>query len=455
MVCKGDVIEGKVLDFALPECHGVLKKNSFVIFVPLVLKDELCRVEITKVKKSFAFGRTLEVLEESPYRVTPPCPHFHEGCGGCQLQFIAYDEQVRLKKEHALSVLERIGRIDLRGVLFEDFTPSSQPLGYRNKMEFTFGEKNGELLLGLRPANRFWDVVDLRTCLLLRQDLAEQLLSVFREYGKRYSIPGYDPVQKTGVLRNLLVRYSGTTGDLLLGLATTRFELPEKDYLVGTLRELFPELRGFIHIVNDSPANALIFEEKRVLWGEPYLFERIDNLTFRVSVESFFQVHSILCGALYRKVREYLLMSGPVSLVLDLYCGGGGIGLFVADAVEKVVGIEENPKAVEDANENARRNNCSNFTCIPGRVEKLLASSRFRVDAVIVDPPRAGLDKKVVQRVVALSPRTVIYVSCNIGTFARDVALFQERGYTLLRVSFFDLFPQTPHFETVALLVRN
>lgn len=455
MVRKGEVIEGPVVDFALPECQGVLKKDSFVVFVPLVLKGEFCRAEVEKVKRNFAFGKALEVLEVSPYRVPPPCPHFLEGCGGCQLQFVEYDEQVRLKREHALAVLERIGRIDLRKVLFEDFVPSPQAFEYRNKMEFTFGEKGKNLLLGLRPANRYWDVVDLQTCFLMKKDLVEQLLSFFRDYGKRHGIPGYDPVQKTGVLRNLLVRYSGTTGDLLVGLSTVSFDLPEREWLVGTLRELFPQLRGVLHIVNNSPASALVFEEKRLLWGEPYLFERVGGLTFRVSVESFFQVHSTLCEALYRKIREYLLKNGSVSTVLDLYCGGGGIGLFVADAVEKVVGVEENPQAVEDAGENARRNNRTNFTCIPGRVEKLLAASRFSVDAVITDPPRAGLDRKVVQRITALSPRVVVYVSCNIGTFARDVVFFEERGYDLVEMSFFDLFPQTPHFETVALLVRR
>lgn len=455
MVRKGDIIEGPIVDFALPECHGVLKKDGFVVFVPLVLKDEFCRVEVEKVKRSFALGKALEVLEVSPYRVTPPCPHFSEGCGGCQLQFIEYGEQVRLKREHALSILERIGKVDLGRVLFEEFTPSPQPFEYRNKMEFTFGERNGELVLGLRPANRYWDVVDLRTCLLMERELVERILSFFRDYGRRHGIPGYDPVQKTGVLRNLLVRRSGTTCDLLLGLATTTFELPEEDRLVGALRELFPELRGFVHIINDSPASALVFERKRVLWGEPYLFERVGKLLFRVSIESFFQVHSLLCGTLYEKVREYLLASGPPSTVLDLYCGGGGIGLFVADVVEKVVGVEENPQAVEDASENAKRNNCSNFTCIPARVEKLLASSRIHVDAVVADPPRAGLDKKVVRRVAALSPLVVVYVSCNIGTFARDVALFREEGYDLVKMALFDLFPQTPHFETVALLVRR
>lgn len=455
MVRKGDVIEGVIVDFALPECHGVCKKDGFVIFVPLVLEGERCLVEVERVKKNFAFGRAVEVLETSPHRVVPPCPHFREGCGGCQLQFVDYGEQVRLKQDHAFSVLERIGGVDLKTVTFEAFVPSPQPFEYRNKMEFTFGDRDGELLLGLRPANRYWDVVDLHTCFLMKKDLVERLLALFRDYGKRHGIPGYDPVRKTGILRNLLVRRSGTTGDLLVGLSTVRFDLPEKEHLVGLLRELFPELRGVLHIVNNSPASALLFEETHLLWGEPYLFERIGELTFRVSVESFFQVHSTLCEALYRKIREYLLADGAVSTVLDLYCGGGGIGLFVADAVEKVVGVEENPRACEDASDNARRNGRTNFTCIPGRVEKLLAASRFRVDAVIVDPPRAGLDKKVVQRIASLSPRSVVYVSCNIGTFARDVALFRERGYHLLRMSLFDLFPQTPHFETVALLSRS
>ncbi len=454
-VRKGDVFEGEVLDFALPECQGVLKRNGFVVFVPLVLEGEFCRVEVEKVRRSFATGKALEVLRTSPARVAPSCPHFLEGCGGCQLQFVQYEEQVRLKRKHALNILERIGGVALEKIHCEEFVLSPRAFEYRNKMEFTFGEKDGELVLGLRPANRFWDVVDLKTCLLMRRDLVERLLEFTREYGKKHRIPGYDPVQKVGVLRNLLVRYSPTTGELLVGLATRSFDLPEKAFLVGMLREMFPELRGIVHIVNNSPASALIFEEKHVLWGEPYFFENIGHLSFRVSIESFFQVNSLLCEALYAKVREYTLADGPVVTALDLYCGGGGIGLFVADAVEKVVGVEENPKAVEDAFENAKRNGRTNFTCILGRVEKLLASSRFHVDVVIVDPPRAGLDKKVVQRVSSLAPRKVVYVSCNIGTFARDVALFRDRGYDLMKLAFFDLFPQTPYFETVALLVRR
>lgn len=449
---QGEIVEGKVIDFALPECHGVVKRDGFVIFVPRVLEGETCRVEVEKVKRNFALGRLVEVLESSPFRSMPPCPHFFEGCGGCQLQFVQYEEQMRLKKKHALSILERIGRVSLGNVVFEDFLPSPRVFEYRNKMEFTFGQKNGKLFLGLRPANRYWDVVNLKECFLLRKDLTEKLFSFFRNYGERHGIPGYDPVRKEGVLRNLLVRYAPTTQKLLVGLSTTSFDLPEKEALVERLREMFPELCGVVHIINDSPASALVFEEERILWGESHFFEKVGNLLYRVSLSSFFQVNTFLCGALYQKTKEYVL-SGPADIVLDLYCGGGGIGLFLADAVGKVVGVEENPRAVADAEENARLNGVKNFTCVPGRVEKLLSSSRFQVDVVVVDPPRAGLDKKVVHRVVSLSPKRVVYVSCNIGTFARDVALFQERGYELIQMAFFDLFPQTPYFETVALFI--
>ncbi|MGQ9622309.1 MAG: 23S rRNA (uracil(1939)-C(5))-methyltransferase RlmD [Candidatus Caldatribacteriaceae bacterium] len=451
---QGEIVEGKVVDFALPECHGVVKRDGFVIFVPQVLEGETCRVEIEKMKRNFALGRLVEVLESSPFRSVPPCPHFLEGCGGCQLQFMQYEEQIRLKQKHALSILERVGRVPLGNVVFEGFLPSPRVFEYRNKMEFTFGQKNGKLLLGLRPANRYWDVVNLKECFLLRRDLAEKLFFFFRNYGERHGIPGYDPVRKEGVLRNLLVRYASTTQKLLIGLSTTSFDLPEKDALVEKLREMFPELCGVVHIINDSPASALVFEEEHILWGESHFFEKVENLLYRVSLSSFFQVNTFLCDALYRKTKEYVL-SGPADIVLDLYCGGGGIGLFLADAVGRVVGVEENPRAVADAEENARLNGFRNFTCIPGRVEKLLSSSRFRVDAVVVDPPRAGLDKKVVHRVVSLSPKRVVYVSCNIGTFARDAALFQERGYELVQMAFFDLFPQTPYFETVALFISR
>ncbi|MGC8777450.1 MAG: 23S rRNA (uracil(1939)-C(5))-methyltransferase RlmD, partial [Candidatus Caldatribacteriaceae bacterium] len=359
---KGDVIEGEVVDFALPESHGVIKKDGLVIFAPGALPRERCRVKLWKVKPNYALGEVVEVLETSPFRQEPRCPHFLEGCGGCRLQTVDYGEQVRIKEVHALSTLERVGQVSLEAIAYEGFIPAPSPFEYRNKMEFNFGEQEGKLLLGLRPRNRYWDLVDLKVCYLMKEGLIRRMLDFFRQYGQRAGLSGYDPVKKEGVLRSLLLRSSRGYKEVLVGLSTTSETLPQEEEMTRALREIFPEVQGLVHITNTSPASALIFEKKRVLWGRDHLFERIGSVTYKVSMESFFQINSDLCEVLYSRVETYANLHHR-EVVLDLYAGGGGIGLFLASSARQVIGIEENPQAVEDARFNAELNGVTNFTC--------------------------------------------------------------------------------------------
>jgi 23S rRNA (uracil1939-C5)-methyltransferase len=451
---RDDVIEGEVVDFALPESQGVIKKDGLVIFVPGVFPGEKCRVKLWKVKPSYALGEMVEILEPSPFRQKPRCPHFEEGCGGCRLQALHYQEQVRIKEMNALSTLERIGRISLHTVSYEGFIPAPSPFEYRNKMEFNFGEREGRLLLGLRPLKRYWDLVDLKVCHLMKSDLVAGILDFFRRYGSDAGLPGYDPVKKQGVLRSLLLRSAQGYKEVVVGLATTGDSLPEEQEMAKRLRETFSNLQGLVHITNTSLASALIFEKKRTIWGRNHLFEKVGDLTYKVSIESFFQVNPDLCEVLYSRARVYADLNRQ-EVVLDLYSGSGGIGLFLAPVARQVIGVEENPQAVEDAGFNAKLNEITNFTCFSGRVEKILPLLPYRkVDVVVVDPPRAGLDKKVIQKIAFIAPTRLLYVSCNLGTFARDAMLLEERGYVLKKIAFLDLFPQTPYFETVALFQK-
>lgn len=451
---KDEFLEGEVLDFALPESQGIMRKDGLVVFVPRVLPGERCRIRVEKRKKNYALGELVEILEPSPFRREPLCPHFQEGCGGCRLQMLDYQEQVRIKEKNAFSTLERVGQVSLDDVSYDGFIPAPYPFEYRNKMEFNFGEKNGELILGLRPLKKYWDLVDLEVCYLMSSDLVKRTLSFFHHYGRKEGLAGYDPVRKKGVLRSLLLRSAQNYQEILVGLATTCDSLPQEEAMVQGLREVLPEMQGFIHITNTSPANALIFEKKRVLWGRDCFFERIGSITYRVSIESFFQVHSNLCEVLYNQVKGYAGLDHR-EMVLDLYSGSGGIGLFLAGSSRQVIGVEENPQAVEDAKFNATLNGITNFTCFSGRVEKVLSMLPQReVKVVVVDPPRAGLDRKVVQGIAWIAPERLVYVSCNVGTFARDVVLLREKGYCLKKITFLDLFPQTPYFETVALFQK-
>ncbi|MEN3186122.1 MAG: 23S rRNA (uracil(1939)-C(5))-methyltransferase RlmD [Atribacterota bacterium] len=454
MLRKDEIIEGEVVDFALPEGQGIIKRDGLVIFVAGVLPGERCRVKLRKIKHNYALGEFIEILEPSPFRQNPRCPHFHEGCGGCRLQDIDYREQVRIKEGNALSTLEHLGRVSLDTIFYEGFLPAPNPFEYRNKMEFNFGEKDGRLLLGLRPLNRYWDLVDLRVCYLMESGLVTKTLDFFRHYGEEMNLIGYDPVKKSGVLRGLVLRLSRAYKEVVVGLATTGDSLPGEQVMVRALREALPEMQGFVHITNTSPASALLFEKKRTLWGRDYFFEKVGHVTYKVSMESFFQVNSDLCLTLYEKAREYVDLSRR-EVVLDLYSGSGGIGLFLADSAKQVIGVEENPQAVEDARFNAELNGIMNFTSLSGRVEKILPLlPQQRVDVVVTDPPRAGLDRKVVQKIAWIAPERLLYVSCNLGTFARDTVLLSERGYVLKRIVLLDLFPQTPYFETVALFQK-
>lgn len=451
---KDEIIEGEVVDFVLPESQGIIRKDGLVIFITGVLPGERCRIRLQKVKRNYALGELIEILESSPFRQSPRCLHFCEGCGGCRLQNIDYREQVRIKEKNALSTLEHLGRVSLDAVFYEGFFPAPNPFEYRNKMEFNFGYKDGKLLLGLRPLNRYWDLVDLKVCYLMEDGLVARALDFFRRYGRDMNLAGYDPVRKDGVLRSLLLRLSREYKEVVVGLATTSDSLPGEQEMIGALRETLPEVQGLVHITNTSPASALLFEKKRTLWGRDYFFEKVGHVTYKVSVESFFQVNSDLCPALYAKAKEYVDLSRG-EVVLDLYSGSGGIGLFLADSAKQVIGVEENPRAVEDARFNAELNGIVNFVSLSGRVEKVLPLlPQQKVDVVVADPPRAGLDRKVVQKIAWISPERLLYVSCNVGTFARDTVLLSEQGYTLKKIAFLDLFPQTPYFETVALFQK-
>ncbi|MGI6749439.1 MAG: 23S rRNA (uracil(1939)-C(5))-methyltransferase RlmD [Atribacter sp.] len=452
MLKKGDVIEGIVETFALPDCVGVIRHQNWVVFVPGVLPGEKCRVTIRKVKRNFLQGELEEFIEKSPARIEPICPHFKMGCGGCSLQFADYAEQVSIKEKNALNTIEKIGKVDLSSIDYEGFLPSVLSLGYRNKMEFNFGNQDGKLICGLRPKGKYWDLIDLQTCYLMNSQLVTGLLDFFRSYGNRYGLKGYDPVRKDGFLRNLLIRYNRSLDQYLIGLSTIRGELPGVGELVKDLTHYFPNVSGLVHIINNSPANALLFEEKILLYGSDYYIETIGSTQYKVSIDSFFQVNIHTGELLFPIITNYADLQ-PGESLFDLYSGNGSIGLYLSRQGTMITGIEENPQAVEDAQYNATLNSISSYNAICGRVEKaLLDVIGNSMKKGIVDPPRAGLTPKVIKTLVAAHPEKIVYVSCNTASLARDLVVFAEDNYFLKKISWIDLFPQTPHYEAVALI---
>ena len=452
MLKKGDVIEGIVETFALPDCVGVIRHQNWVVFVPGVLPGEKCRVTIRKVKRNFLQGELEEFIEKSPARIEPICPHFKMGCGGCSLQFADYAEQVSIKEKNALNAIEKIGKVDLSSIDYEGFLPSVLSLGYRNKMEFNFGNQDGKLICGLRPKGKYWDLVDLETCYLMNSQAIGEFLDFFRSYGNRYRLAGYDPVRKDGFMRNLLIRYHRSLDQYLIGLSTVKGELPGTKDLIKDLIHHFPNLSGLVHIINNSPANALLFEEKNLLFGSDYYIETIGAIQYKVSIDSFFQVN-IYTGELLFPIITNFTDLQPGESLLDLYSGNGSMGLYLARWGNVVTGIEENPQAIEDARDNASLNSISSYNAICGKVEKVrwdVMGKSFQ--KVIVDPPRAGLAPKVIQALIDIYPQKIIYVSCNTASLARDLVAFAEKNYKLKKIAWVDLFPQTPHYEAVALI---
>ncbi len=451
----GEVFEARAVDFALPECVAVFRREGKIVFVPQVAPGEHCRVLIKGRKRSFFLGEPLQILEHSLFRVPPPCPHFMQGCGGCSLQYLEYGEQVRIKEKHAQQVLSRLGGEDCKKVHIEHMAPSPRSYEYRNKMEFNFGDKEGSLVLGLRPKNRWWDLVDISSCFLMKQELVSKLLNFFRRWGREASLSGYDPKRKEGLLRNLLIRYSESENAVMIGVGSTQQSLPDEEGMLHSLRRIEPRLTGLVIIQNRSPAGALLFEKTRTIWGNDYFFENVGNIRYTVSLSSFFQVNTAANQLVYEKAME-LASPLPHEQLLDLYSGSGGIGLYMASSVKQVVGVEENLDGLKDARANAISNGIDNYTAIEEKVEKYLAhppSKKFSL--VTVDPPRAGLNTKVIRRLARLHPEKVVYISCNVGSLARDLQDFRAHGYRMSHISFVDLFPQTPHFEAVALLTPS
>ncbi|NLJ50433.1 MAG: 23S rRNA (uracil(1939)-C(5))-methyltransferase RlmD [Candidatus Atribacteria bacterium] len=452
MLKKGDVIEGVVEAFALPDCVGVIRHQNWVIFVPGVLPGEKCRVSIRKVKRNFLQGELNEFIHKSPARVDAVCSHFQMGCGGCSLQFMNYAEQISIKEKNALTTIEKIGKVDLSSIDYGGFISSVQCLSYRNKMEFNFGNKDGKLICGLRPKGKYWDLIDLQTCYLMNSQTVTGLLDFFRSYGNRYGLKGYDPVRKDGFLRNLLIRYNHSLDQYLIGLSTIKGDLPGVREMVKDLTHNFPNISGLVQIINNSLANALLFEQKILLYGSDYYIETIGSTRYKVSIDSFSQVNIHTGELLYPIIDDYVDLK-PTESLFDLYSGNGSIGLYLSHQGNKVTGIEENSQAVDDARYNASLNSITSYNAICGRVEKVLLDGiGDSLKKGIVDPPRAGLTPKVIKTLVTAHPEKIVYVSCNTASLARDLAMFAENNFFLKRITWVDLFPQTPHYEAVALI---
>jgi 23S rRNA (uracil1939-C5)-methyltransferase len=447
-VRKGEELELRIDSLAYGG-NGVGRHDGFVVFARGGLPGDTVRARVTKVKRGFAEGVVTELVAPGEGRVEAPCRHFGV-CGGCRFQDLAYEVQLDEKERQVRDALVRIGRFAEPPL--EPIVPAEAQYGYRNKLEYSFTAGDDGIELGFHRAGRWDEVIDIEEC-LLTTDLGNAVRLAVREWAREERLQPYD--QKTGIgyLRHLVVREGRNTGQVLVVLVTAPGEHFEAGYLVDVLRR-FPEVRSIHWAINDTPAEQTNLPT-RLLWGDDAIEEEILGLRYRVRPSAFLQTNTGMAARLYELARECAALTGDEN-VYDLYCGTGTIGLALSANARSVWGLEISEEAVACAIENAELNGIENARFFAGNVGQTIEELREEAgspDVVVVDPPRAGLAGKALRRTGELGAPRLVYVSCNPTTLASDLQVLRdEYGYVLERCRPVDMFPHTPHVESVSAL---
>jgi 23S rRNA (uracil1939-C5)-methyltransferase len=431
---------------------GVARLNGFVVFVRAGLPGDTVRARVTKVQRRHAEAIMTEVLEAGPQRVEAPCEHY-PACGGCRFQDLAYDAQLAAKQAWVEDSLRRIAGIAEPPL--EAIIGAEELFGYRNKMEYSFASSDEGPVLGLHRAGRWDDVLGLERCWLTTA-LGNGIRNAMQDWAREEHLQAYSQASAEGYLRHLVVREGRNTGQALVQLVTHVRERFDRERLIEVLTS-FPEVRSIHWTVNDTPAEVTNLPSE-LLWGDEAIEEEIGGLRFRVRPNAFLQTNTRMAERLYELAREEAALTGSET-VYDLYCGIGTIGLALAPHALTVWGIEISEESVACAIENAELNSIGNAAFFAGNVGQVLRDLTERAgepDVVVVDPPRAGLAGKALKRLGELAAPRVVYVSCNPTTLAGDTKrLVEEYGYALVRTRPLDMFPHTPHVESVSLLERR
>ncbi|WP_270573447.1 23S rRNA (uracil(1939)-C(5))-methyltransferase RlmD [Bacillus glycinifermentans] len=434
------------------EGAGVAKVDGFPVFVPNALPDEKAKIKVTRVKKGFAFGRLIDLKEESRFRTKAPCPIYKQ-CGGCQLQHINYEGQLLYKQKQVKDVLERIGKLDLSRVTVHPTLGMEDPWNYRNKAQVPVGTREGGLVAGFYQ-QRSHEIIDMNKC-LIQQSENDRVVQAIKEICNRYGIKAYDEERHKGWLRHIMVRYGAATGEMMVVFITKTNDFPHKNAIMKEITASFPHVKSIVQNINPKKTNVIFGDDTTVIWGEEYIYDTIGDIKFAISARSFYQVNPEQTKVLYDKALEYAELNGEET-VIDAYCGIGTISLFLAKQAKKVYGVEIVPEAIEDAKRNAELNGIENAEFEVGEAEVVIPKwyeEGISADTLVVDPPRKGCDEALLRTILEMKPKRVVYVSCNPGTLARDLRVLEDGGYATLEVQPVDMFPHTSHVECVAKLV--
>ncbi|PYM61163.1 MAG: 23S rRNA (uracil(1939)-C(5))-methyltransferase RlmD [Candidatus Rokuibacteriota bacterium] len=436
--------------------EGVGRTEGFVVFVPGGVPGDRVDVRLREVRPRFARGTIEAVREPSPLRVEPPCPYFGR-CGGCRLQHVRYEAQLEFKQRQVADCLTRLGSLGPAADLpLFPIIGAPEVYGYRNKMEFTFAEVDGQPVVGLHEAERYDAILDVERC-LLQSDALNAILGEVRGFVRERGWSVYRQESEEGLLRFLMLREGKATGEVMVNLVTAAPDVPTARALADRLRARCPQVTSVVLNVNPKKAAVAVGVEEHPIAGEETIRERLGALEFSISANSFFQTNTRQAERLFGIVTDYAALSGPET-VLDLYSGTGAISLLLARRARHVYGVELVTAAIEDAARNARANGITNCTFLPGEVRHVLPElvrQGIHADVVVADPPRAGFHPKALRGLVALAAPRLVYVSCNPATLARDLQTLVGGGYRLTAVQPIDMFPHTPHIEVVARLERS
>ncbi len=449
---KNDLVTLEIEDCGI-DGEGIGKADGFTVFVKDAVIGDTVTAKIIKAKKNYGYGRLMEVLKPSPYRVEPKC-EFARQCGGCQLQALSYDQQLVFKTNKVKGHLERIG--GFTDIPMEPIIGMDELFHYRNKAQFPVGRnKEGKIVTGFY-AGRTHNIIENRDCALGVAENKEVLDRVIAHMEK-YGIEPYNEATGKGLVRHVLIRYGYFTKEVMVCLILNGNKIPKEEQLVKSLCEI-PGMTSITINVNKKHSNVILGEEIRLLWGQEYITDRIGDISYQISPLSFYQVNPMQTQKLYAKALEYADLHGQET-VWDLYCGIGTISLFLAQKAKFVRGVEIVPAAIENAKENAKLNGLENTEFFVGKAEEVLPREYKKngvyADVIVVDPPRKGCDETLLETMVEMNPDRIVYVSCDSATLARDLKYLCERGYELRKVCPVDQFGMTVHVETVVLLSQQ
>lgn len=449
---KNDLVTLEIEDCGI-DGEGIGKADGFTVFVKDAVIGDTVTAKIIKAKKNYGYGRLMEVVKPSPYRVEPKCA-FARQCGGCQLQALSYDQQLEFKTNKVKGHLERIG--GFTDIPMEPIIGMDELFHYRNKAQFPVGRnKEGKIVTGFY-AGRTHNIIENRDCALGVSENKEVLDRVI-SHMEKYGIGPYNEATGKGLVRHILIRYGYFTKEVMVCLILNGNKLTKEDVLVESLREI-PGMTSITINVNKKRSNVILGEEIRLLWGQEYITDKIGDIFYQISPLSFYQVNPRQTQKLYAKALEYADLHGEET-VWDLYCGIGTISLFLAQKAKFVRGVEIVPAAIENAKENAKLNGLENTEFFVGKAEEVLPREYKKngvyADVIVVDPPRKGCDETLLETMIEMNPERIVYVSCDSATLARDLKYLCERGYELKKVCPVDQFGMTVHVETVVLLSQQ